>query len=149
MNNKLYSLVVGFLIIVIALGYWYKSQPIEAQRLAVDNCQIANETCHITLDQQRSISIDVLPKGMPLTQALWIDVKTKNWQADAVRVVFEGIEIDHHLPAYHLVRQNDHQFSGKGFLSLCSLSKMHWNAHFILDAGSEKYEVVLPFVTQR
>ena len=149
MNNKLYSLVVGFLIIVIALGYWYKSQPIAAQRLAVDNCQIANETCHIALDQQRSISIDVLPKGMPLTQALWIDVKTKNWQADAVRVVFEGIEIDHHLPAYHLVKQNGHQFSGKGFLSLCSLSKMHWNAHFILDAGSEKYEVVLPFVTQR
>ena len=149
MNNKLYPLVVGFLIVIIALGYWYKSQPIAAQRLVVDHCQIANETCHITLDQQRSISIDVLPKGMPLTQALWIDVKTKNWQADAVRVVFEGIEIDHHLPAYHLVKQNGHQFSGKGFLSLCSLSKMHWNAHFILDAGSEKYEVVLPFVTQR
>jgi hypothetical protein len=41
-------------------------------------------------------------------------------------IVFEGIEIDTITPEYRLYKKNDTHFSGKGFLAICSLSKMHW-----------------------
>jgi hypothetical protein len=54
---------------------------------------------------------------------------------DEISVSFEGVEIDHHLPAYILNKIEGGKYSGKGFLSLCVLGTMHWLAHVRIQKG--------------
>ncbi len=149
---KLVFLILAPLLVLLSgVGYYqWLSQTKVVQQLSAEHCQIAQSSCQIALDANRSIAVDITPSGIPQVTPLQLRVSTQGFKASAVSISFEGIEIDHHLPAYRLYAQEDDQvFIGRGFLSLCTLSKMHWLAHVEVQSEQGRYRTSLPFVTYK
>ena len=151
MKNKIYLIVGGFALLLIIFGYWYQSSfENKVQRVIhVSDCQISETSCQVKIGEGKFLTLSILPKGMPQTKPLAIGLTLKGFSASEALVNFEGIEINHNLIPYSLERHNAQHFSGKGFLSLCSLKTMNWLAHLILVSEDETLKVSFPFVTVR
>ncbi|WP_139699195.1 hypothetical protein [bacterium endosymbiont of Bathymodiolus sp. 5 South] len=128
---------------VYSIMHWDEHQI--AQYIQVDDCQIAKTSCIVALDKDTSIKVNILPRGIPETDTLSIFIDTQGERIDTASIVFEGIEIDTITPEYRLYKKNDTHFSGKGFLAICSLSKMHWIAHIIVIKDSKVWKISFPF----
>ncbi len=115
------------------------------RHIEVSDCEIANSSCEIELDKGSSVKINILPRGLPETEVLHISVDTKDAGIEALSVIFYGIEIDTFTPDYHLYKESDTRFTGKGSLVVCSLSKMHWVANFMIKKEGKNWKVSLPF----
>ncbi len=113
--------------------------------ITANDCQIASSSCVVALDEQTSIKVDILPRGIPETDVLAISIDIQGDKIDNASVAFEGIEIDTITPRYRLYKQSERNFSGKGFLAICTLSKMHWIAHFHVMKADKVWAVSFPF----
>ena len=149
--KRIVLILSPLLLLVVGVGYYQGlSQTKVVHQLSAEHCQIDRTSCQITLDANRSIEVDITPRGIPQVTPLQLKVTTKGFKASVASITFEGIEIDHHLPAYRLYAQKNNQvFVGKGFLSLCTLSKMHWLAHVEVQSKQGHYRASLPFVTYK
>lgn len=115
------------------------------QHIQVTNCKISQTSCTIKLDKQTNIKFNILPRGISETDILSITADIQGVKIDKAAVVFEGIEINTTTPEYPLYQKNDTHFSGKGFLVVCSLSKMNWLAHFIVTKNNQTWKISFPF----
>ena len=151
MKNKIFLIVGSVALILILLGYWYQSSfENKVQRaIHVSDCQISETACQVEVGEGKFLTLSILPKGMPQTKPLAIDLRLKGFSANEALVNFEGIEINHNLMPYSLDQHDAQHFSGKGFLSLCSLRTMNWLAHLIVVSDDETLKVSFPFVTVR
>ena len=151
MKNKVFLIASIFALILIFWGYWYQqSFDDKVQRVIyVNDCQISETACQVKVGEGQFLTLSILPKGMPQTKPLAINLTLKGFDANEALVNFEGIEINHNLLPYSLDRHDAQHFSGKGFLSLCSLRTMNWLAHLIVVTNSETLKVSFPFVTVR
>ena len=149
--KPIYLLLAPLLVLLSGIGYYqWLSQTKVMYQLSAKHCQIDRSSCQIDLGDNRLIEVDITPRGIPQVTPLQLTVNTQGFSASEVSITFEGIEIDHHLPAYRLYAQADSQrFIGKGFLSLCTLSKMHWLAHVEVVSQQGRYRASLPFVTHK
>ncbi|HIG89161.1 MAG TPA: hypothetical protein EYQ04_04240 [Candidatus Thioglobus sp.] len=150
MNNKALTFVATISILLIVFGYWYQSflQDRIQRVINVTDCQINKTSCRVKIDDVAFLTLSILPIGIPQTQALDIDVELEGFDANRISVNFEGIEIDHNLLPYSLDKQDPYHFSGKGFLSICSLRKMHWLANIIINSDDAVLlKVSFPFET--
>ncbi|SMN00082.1 hypothetical protein SPONL_1063 [uncultured Candidatus Thioglobus sp.] len=115
------------------------------KQIQVRDCEISRAVCHFDLDGKTQIKINILPRGLPETELLRITLDTQGEQIDQADIIFEGIEIDTITPEYPLYKIMDTQFKGKGFLVVCSLSKMNWIAHLIINKNNTTWKVSFPF----
>jgi hypothetical protein len=133
-----------FIILLGYLAFNWNNRHI-TQYIQVTECQIAMTSCTVELDKKTSIQVNILPRGIPESSTLSISVNTEGLPIDEASVIFEGVEIDTLTPEYPLYQSDSTNFSGKGFLVICSLSKMHWIAHIIIVKGGEVWRVSFPF----
>ena len=148
-NNKTQKLILLTLALLIVGGYVYKYffQEVVTHHIKVNDCQISESSCEVFLDESKSLTIDISPKGMVPTKIMEIDVRLKGIDADKVIIDFEGIEIDHNLPSYNFDEVEDNHFNTKGFISLCTVRSMHWWANLVIFSGNESWKVSFPFET--
>ncbi|WXT99689.1 MAG: hypothetical protein Ctma_0393 [Catillopecten margaritatus gill symbiont] len=144
-------IVIGLILIslVVLLGYLVTRDRNNVNHyVQVDDCQIDKGSCQIALDQNSTINIDILPRGIPSTEQLTISVNVEGDKLDETSASFEAIEINTTTPQYRLYEQTENNFSGSGFLAFCSLSKQSWITHLIVKKGDETWKVSLPFEKQ-
>jgi hypothetical protein len=151
LSNKLPIKTIVFLALIIASGYLFENLNKDSQshKINILNCKISESSCNVDLSNSKSIKINISPKGIPETVPLLINVGSKGVIFKDVSVVFEGVEIDHKLPAFPLNRINNYSFSGKALLSICSLSEMNWIVHVILKSSNDSWKVSFPFKSKR
>jgi len=150
-KNKTQNLILIILVTLIAFGYLYKYffQAAVTHHVKVDNCQISESSCSVLIDENRSLTIDISPKGMVPTKIMDINVHLKGFKVDKVLINFEGIEIDHNLPAYHFNETSNGHFNTKGLITFCTLDSMHWWANLVIFSGNESWKVSFPFETHK
>lgn len=135
--------------LVVLLGYLITTDKSNVtHNLQVNDCQIDKNNCQIVLDQNSTISVNILPRGIPSTEKLTISVDVKGDKLDETSVSFEATEINTTTPQYHLYEQTKNSFSGSGFLAFCSLSKQRWITHLVVKKEGETWRISLPFEKQ-
>lgn len=142
------NIIIGLILVsfIVLLGYLITIDKNNVNHyLQVEGCQIEKSSCQVVLDQNNTISVNVLPRGIPSTKKLTISVDVKGNKFDEASVSFEAVEINTTTPQYHLYQQTENSFSGSGFLAFCTLSKQSWVAHLIVKKGGETWRVSFPF----
>jgi len=124
-------------------------QEVVTHHIKVHDCQISESSCSVFIGENRSLTIDVLPRGMVPTKIMDINVNLKGFNADKVLINFEGIEIDHKLPAYRFDETSSGHFNTKVLITFCTLDAMHWWASLVIFSGSESWKVSFPFETHK
>ncbi len=145
------QLIVVTLLVIISIGYGYKylfNKSI-VHNVKVENCKIKESKCSVELAPGKSLIINILPRGMPQTEEMTIDVFVDGFEADDITLDFEGIEIDHNLPTYPFKQISEKHFNTKGFISLCTLRSMNWLAHLVVFENNESWKISFPFRTTR
>jgi len=150
-KNKAQNLIFIILLLGVASGYVYQYffQEIITHHIKVNECQISESSCSVSIDENRSLTIDILPRGIIPAKIMEINVHLKGIDADEVTINFEGIEINHNLPSYHFDEIDDGHFNTKGLITLCTLRSMHWWANLVIFSGNESWKVSFPFETHR
>ena len=137
---------VALVLLVVLLGYLITTDKSNINHnLQVNDCQIEKSSCQIVLDKNSTISVNILPRGIPSTEKLTISVDVKGDKLDETSVSFEATEINTTTPQYHLYEQTKNSFSGNGFLAFCSLSKQRWITHLVVKKNGETWKISLPF----
>ena len=139
------------MVLLVAFGYSYKYffQEVVTHHIKVHDCQISESPCSVFIGENRSLTIDVLPRGIVPTKIMDINVNLKGFNADKVLINFEGIEIDHNLPAYRFDETSSGHFNTKGLITFCTLDTMHWWANLVIFSGNESWKVSFPFETHK
>ncbi len=137
--------------LAIAAGYGYKYLFNKSiiHHIKVQDCKIKESKCNVVLAPGKSLSINILPRGMPQTQEMTIDVNLEGFEVDEMSLDFEGIEINHNLPTYPFKKISKNHFNTRGFISLCTLRSMNWFAHLKVFADNESWKISFPFKTTR
>jgi len=148
---KIQNLILFTLVLITATGYAYKYffQEVATRHIKVDDCQISESSCSVSIDENRSLTIDILPRGMIPTKIMDINAHLKGFDVDKVLINFEGIEIDHNLPAYRFDEVSNGHFNTKGLITFCTLDSMHWWANLVIFSGNESWKVSFPFETHK
>ncbi len=151
MKNKVFSIGLLLLILVIFTGYvyqWLVQNPI-THVIKVEHCQIEKSLCRVVIGKGQILELNILPRGILEAKPFVIDAYIRGVDVDEVMINFEGVEINHHLPSYYLQKQEKNHFKGKGLLTLCSLSTMHWLVNVTVITKKETWKVLFPFETSR
>jgi hypothetical protein len=148
-NNKGYLKKIATLVVIFtAISYVFlsKNEAVEIRAINVNDCSIMQNICDVKIDELSSLSVDVLPRGLPPTQEATIVVRLNNIQANKIEVLFTGVESGYSPPKIHLNKATDEVFNGKVFLSLCSAQKIKWIANLKVYTDANIWKITLPFV---
>lgn len=129
--------------------YQYFFKEIAEHHIKIENCQISESSCNVSIAKGKSLIIDITPKGMNAAKPMDINVYFEGIEADEVRIHFEGVEIDHNLPDYHFDKIKQDHYRAKGFISLCTLRSMHWFANLLVRSDGVLWKISFPFETHR
>ncbi|CAC9440410.1 hypothetical protein [uncultured Gammaproteobacteria bacterium] len=136
-------LVVLTILSFVFLG---KNEPVRERTIAVDDCSIMQDTCHVKMGDLFSLSFDVSPKGLPPTKEAIVTVKSSSAQVNKIEVVFLAVDLDYSPPKIRLNKVSDKKFNGRIFLSLCTLKKTKWIANLMVYTDTDIWKIIFPFV---
>lgn len=140
--------VAAFIILIIflAMGYIFKDvlipNSIEQVKLDV-NCDLRKGSCTSHLPRGGKVIFSISPENIPILRPLLLNVKVDGINVSMVEVYFTGVDMDMGFNRSQLSPVSEHVFSGKGVLSICSRSKMNWEARVLLQ--TERGSIMVPF----
>ena len=152
MSNKSAITAIVLLVLVIVSGYLFDNwteEGYDIENIKVTNCKISESSCSVDLGDSKNVKVSITPKGIPETLPLIVNVDSTGLSFDNVSVIFEGVEIDHNLPAFPLSRKDNYSFTGRALLSICLLSEMNWIAHVVLKNQNNSWKISFPFKSDR
>jgi hypothetical protein len=102
--------------------------------------------CSVNISKNRSIVFDISPKGMPPTKTAITTVKLKNIDVYNIELEFESIDLGYNPPIIKLSNIDNKTYTGETYLSLCTLEKTKWVAHFTIYTKTTIWDIIFPFV---
>lgn len=153
MSNRLiqYALVcllaLGLGIAVVWLPEQLKPQAPENQRLLTeDGCSLKESTCHATLDGQ-SIAVEVNPQAIRSAIPLTFTVELDGFDADAVNLSLEGVDMFMGLNQTQLSPVQDKPGFWRGVteIAICTTGEMMWRARIIAQQDQQQLEAHFDF----
>lgn len=130
----------------ITMGYFFKEVlvPNSVEQVELDvNCDLRKGSCTSHLLTGETVSFSITPDNIPVLRPLSLNVTVKGIKVSKVEVYFVGVDMDMGFNRSQLALISEQTFSGKGILSICSRSKMHWEARVLLQ--TERGSIMVPF----
>lgn len=144
MNRFGYSYKIGLILAIcfgVALIYslWWDQPHSQSDiRQSVD-CDLNLGACGVETDRGR-VTLTITPGPIRPLKPLQAVVTLQGFEAERVELIFTGIDVDMGRFSYPLKRSGDGRFEGRVALSICSQSRMIWQAMVVIDET-----VQLPF----
>ncbi len=134
------SWVIPFVIIVAAavlggVAFYYRDyfEPGPAQVLPLSDCDLHQGSCETDLPDGGKVSFSILPKTIPLTEPLQLQVQVQGKKVRKVDVDFSGVSMNMGYNRPRLKRVAEGSFAGEGLLPVCIRQRMDWEARLMLD----------------
>ncbi len=112
-------------------------------------CDLRKEVCKVKLSDTQSVTLEVLPKGIPLMKPLSFVVHANEIKADSIGVKIYATNMDMGIHKLTLRRVFKDRFEAKQILPSCIVGGMIWNADLTSGSFAEKKGVRFTFKTEK
>lgn len=150
-NTMMKSSIILLLLLLLASYFfiYHKDTPQQLINLPlVQNCNLNEQSCQVSLPDGTSLSLSILPQPIPLAKPLDIKVKIQGGVIpESLSIDFEGKDMNMGLTHYELKSISDNLFQVEGMLGICIRGKMLWKATLMINTKSKQYKLPFEFVT--
>jgi hypothetical protein len=134
------SWVIPLVIIAAAavlggVAFYYRDyfEPGAAQVLPLSDCDLHQGSCETALPDGGKVTFSILPKTIPLTEPLQLQVQVQGKKVRKVEVDFSGVSMNMGYNRPRLQAVGEGRFEGEGLLPVCIRQRMDWEAKLMLD----------------
>jgi hypothetical protein len=110
-------------------------------------CDLHRGTCAASLPDGGQVSLSILPRPIPLTQPLQIDVGVDGLTVDKVQVDFAGVDMNMGFNRPTLKASAPGRFAVAATLPVCVTGQMQWQATVLIESGNRRIAVPFRFVS--
>jgi len=132
-------LVPGIIFLAAAIlggvAYYFRDyfEPGPAQVLPLSDCDLRQGPCAAELPGGGKVEFSILPRTIPLTKPLQLQVRVQGRKARKVEVDFSGVTMNMGYNRPRLQSVEEGRFEGEGLLPVCIRQRMDWEARVMLD----------------
>ncbi len=142
------SIVVAGILISLMLTVFlafHGTSPAKTILIAHPNrgCDLNSGVCSALLPHQGEITFSILPRPIPSSSPLQIDIQTNDIAPTRIEVDFSGIEMNMGPNRLVLSHHGNNLFRGETNLPACVSGVMAWQAAVLLETSRE--HIVIPF----
>ncbi len=139
MAEKKSWLIPGIIFLVAAVlggaAYYFRDyfEPGPALVLPLSDCDLHDGPCTADLPGGGRVEFSILPRTIPLTKPLQLQVQVQGRKVRKVEVDFSGVSMNmgYNRPRLQVVEEG--RFEGEGMLPVCIRQRMDWEAKLMLD----------------
>lgn len=146
-KSQIWTGISLFLLVVLLIAsYKFKSFLIPAADFTIQvdpACDLRKGACTAKLPEGGIVRFSIEPKSMPLLKSLKLQLKLEGVEVEKVKVAFVGVDMDMGFNQVTLEAVDQYQYEGNGLLSICTRTKMEWEARVMLYTNNGL--VVAPF----
>ncbi len=141
-------------LLVLAGGFMLQRSGLlqaQAEREIVDvDCDIQATACQLSLQALSELEFSIQPRPFNAMQPLTLELKLLSGQPvnSAVKVRFEGLNMDMGFNQVNLEAISDRVYSAKAMLPACTAAEMFWHFHLLIDLNDKAYDMRFPVVTR-
>lgn len=110
-------------------------------------CDLRYKSCEVKLSPTQIVTMEVLPKGIPLMKPLSFIVHAKGIKANSLGLKIYAINMEMGVHKLTLRRVSGDRFEGKQVLPTCIVGGMIWNADITSSSFADKKGVRFTFKT--
>lgn len=110
-------------------------------------CDLHLKTCRVKLSPTQEISLEIVPKGIPLMKPLSFIVHAKGVKTDTIKLKIYAINMEMGTHKVTLKRVSKDRFEGRQVLPTCIVGGMIWNADLTSSSFFKKQGVRFSFKT--
>lgn len=147
--------VVLALLLAVVLGVVvYKAWPLlypKTMALAPldPGCRLRQGPCTVTFAEGGSVTLAIVPQGIPVVAPLAIRVDLAGLQALGVEVDFAGVDMNMGFNRVTLEPEGEGRYQGKGMLPVCVRDRMTWEAKVLVQTRAGLVAAPFRFETSR
>lgn len=120
------------------------------QTTVFKECQLDKQVCHLSLNSDQSIRLEISPRPIPLVKPLTVSVNLDGLpQVDFAQLEIEGVNMFMGLQIVPLKAINQDRLTGEFSLPICSTQHMEWKATLVIRQGNQQYRHVVFFSTDK
>ncbi|HID44702.1 MAG TPA: hypothetical protein EYP34_02960 [Chromatiaceae bacterium] len=149
-KNWLVPTVIFLLAALLGGVVWYFRdyfEPGPAQVLPLSNCDLHDGPCTAVLPNGGEVAFSILPRSIPLTKPLKLQVQVKGVKARKVEVDFSGVTMNMGYNRPRLSAKGEGSFEGEGLLPVCIRQRMDWEAKLMVDTPEGLFIIPYRFET--
>ncbi|WP_456379035.1 hypothetical protein [Thiolapillus sp.] len=117
------------------VAYYFRDyfEPGSARVLPLSDCDLHDGSCAADLPGGGRVEFSILPRTIPLTKPLQLQVQVQGREVRKVEVDFSGVTMNmgYNRPRLQAVEKG--RFEGEGMLPVCIRQRMDWEAKLMLD----------------
>jgi len=132
-------LIPGIIFLAAAVlggvAYYFRDyfEPGPARVLPLSDCDLHDGPCTADLPGGGKVEFSILPRTIPLTKPLQLQVQVQGSKVRKVEVGFSGVTMNMGYNRLHLQAVEKDRFEGEGMLPVCIRQRMDWEAKLMLD----------------
>jgi len=126
----------------------YQSMGPEKELIVQENCDLHHEACEITLQNGKTISLEVFPKTLPLMKPLIFKVYSSNQALDKMPLRIYSTNMFMGSFDFILKDIGEGYYEAKGIIPTCVVGKMNWNADLIIPDNNKLIGARYQFKTE-
>lgn len=155
-SKKRFYVILGaeILVVVLIAMFFFVDFGVlfeDDSRAFVDSstpCDLRKNMCEVKLSDKQTVSLEVLPKGIPLMKPLTLIAHAKGIKANSIGVKIYAINMEMGTHKITLRRTEGDTFVGKQTLPTCIVGGMIWNADLTSSSFSDNKGVRFTFKTK-
>lgn len=134
--------------IIVVIGAGFVWALVEKDDKAINfqvkhSCNLHTGPCQAVADSGETVEFSIIPTEIPLLKPLDLTVRLHSLKAEAVNIVFTGVDVDMGRIVYSLQSTDGIIYTGRASLSVCSRQKMTWQA--LVTIKTKNSEIGIPF----
>lgn len=154
MLNRTLWVLLSLLLVAIAVVLVFKLRPLlvpEPVLLAVSSpdCDLRAGPCTARFAGGGEVTLDVMPRGIPVIRPLELMVSIQDLAASDVMVDLAGVDMDMGYNRPVLKPDGPGRYRGAGMLPVCVRNHMTWEARVLLATPRGLLAAPFRFETQR
>lgn len=136
-EKKSWLVPVAIVLVAAILGgvaFYFRDyfEPGPARILPLSNCDLRDGSCTTDLPGGGTATFSILPKSIPLTKPLQLQVQVQGKKVRKVEVDFSGVSMNMGYNRRLLQAVADGSFAGEGMLPVCIRQRMEWETKLML-----------------
>lgn len=133
---------------VLDFGSLFKDPRGEVKFVAqVDNCDLHNGPCSITLEDGKSFSLEVFPKDIPLMKPLKFRIISDKYDDEILPMAIYSTNMNMGTQLIELKKIKNNEYESTVILPTCIRGNMNWNADIVFDKISHRMGAKFKFKT--
>ena len=158
-TKKFYKILLVEIIAVLAVGAYFFIDSSDIYRWYVGNtdfvklpkeeCDLHVKECSITLKDGSKITLEIIPKSIPLMKPITFKAKTEGIELNSLEVKVYATNMNMGFHEFLLKKTAKNLYTGSVTLPTCVVGNMIWDANIIVNKPTKSIGAIFEFQTDR